>query len=112
MGVYIKGMKMPETCGKCKLNFLTDDYVCCSITDRIPKIVGKYANSKTDLDYRLKSIESVKRPEWCPLVEVKEPHGRLGDLDYLYDVFQANGCTDSLVYMLIKAEPTVIEGSE
>lgn len=40
---------------------------------------------------------------------VLHEHGRLGDLDYLYKKFEANGCKDSNVYRLIKDEPTIIE---
>ena len=43
---------------------------------------------------------------------VLEPHGRLGDLDYLYKKFEANGCKDSNVYRLIKDEPTIIESNK
>ena len=39
-------------------------------------------------------------------------HGRLGDLDYLYKKFEANGCKDSNVYRLIKDEPTIIESNK
>ena len=38
-------------------------------------------------------------------------HGRLGDLDYLYKKFEANGCKDSNVYRLIKDEPTILEAT-
>lgn len=77
MSVYIKGMEMPESCGTCKMHFLGDpDYVCCGITDRIPKVVAKYRNSRTDLDARKASIESVARPDWCPLIPVPE-HGQV-----------------------------------
>ena len=76
MSVLIKDMEMPERCSKCKMHFLSNygngtDYVCCSITDRVPKIVYKYHNSKIDLDARQKSIMAVERPDWCPLEEVK-----------------------------------------
>lgn len=86
MGVYIPSMKMPDKCGECKMHFLSNfpqSYVCCQITDRIPKIVEKYIDSKTDLDVRKSSIMAVKRPNWCPLVEVPVPHGRLIDADAL-----------------------------
>ena len=86
MGVYIKGMEMPKVCGECKMHFLSGDgYVCCLITDRVPKRVGKFADSKTDLDFRWSSIMQVERPKWCPLIEVPEPHGDLIDrekIDY------------------------------
>lgn len=84
MSVLIKGMEMPKNCGECKMHFLSSDSnVCCQITDRIPKIVDRFYDSKIDLDARKKSIMSVKRPEWCPLVDVPTPHGRLVDVNML-----------------------------
>ena len=59
MGVFIKGMEMPERCGQCFLR------------------VG-------DCKQRMYMEH---RPKGCPLVEVKEPHGRLGDLDKLMTEF-------------------------
>ena len=43
---------------------------------------------------------------------LQKGHGRLGDLDYLYKKFKANGCKDSNVYRLIKDEPTIIKGTK
>ncbi len=54
MGVYIKGMEMPNNCGACPLR----------------------------LAWCRERIYMVTRPERCPLVPVP-PHGRLGDLDKL-----------------------------
>ena len=62
MGVYIKGMKMPKECGECPLYSSIDD-VC--------------QFDQTDTCY------DEKRPWWCPLVEVPEPHGDLIDRDAL-----------------------------
>jgi hypothetical protein len=47
-------------------------------------------------------------------VQLPKDHGRLGDLDYLYDRFKANKCPDENVYRLIKEEPTILgaEGAE
>lgn len=85
--ILIRGMEMPKSCGTCKAHFLSgNDYVCCCLTDRTPKSVAKFHNSKIDLDARKKSIETVQRPEWCPLVELPEGHGRLIDADVLYEV--------------------------
>lgn len=56
MGVYIKGMKMPKECGECPLYSSIDD-VC--------------QFDQTDTYY------DKKRPLWCPLVEVREPHEKL-----------------------------------
>lgn len=64
MGVYIKGMEMPTSCGFCKLRHAdTFHGDSCSVT------IGLWC-------------EFQKRPDNCPLVLVP-PHGRLGDLDRL-----------------------------
>ena len=54
MGVYIKGMEMPERCGQCFLR------------------VGN-CKQRTYME---------RRPKDCPLVEIKEPHGRLIDATF------------------------------
>lgn len=51
MSVFIKGMEMPESCVLCRLECL----------------------------YRIHN--STSRSEYCPLVEIKTPHGRLIDAD-------------------------------
>ena len=56
MGVYIKGLEMPENCFDCEIG-------SCSLKDR------------------LKYIED-RHPD-CPLVEIRTPHGRLIDADAL-----------------------------
>lgn len=53
MSVLIKNMEMPERCGQCFL---------------------RVGNCK-------QRIYMESRPKSCPLVEVKEPHGRLIDAD-------------------------------
>ena len=59
MSVLIKNMEMPERCGQCFL---------------------RVGNCK-------QRVYMEHRPKGCPLVEVKEPHGRLGDLDKLMTEF-------------------------
>ena len=76
MGVYIKGMKMPkecEYCGFCRF-YPENGNVWCNAKNIILKTKWKEPNW-THLD--------VKRPEWCPLVEVPELHGDLIDRDAL-----------------------------
>ena len=63
--VLIKGMEMPENCYDCKFEC---ENLCCVIGRR---------------------TESLDRPDWCPLVEVPTPHGRLVDADEI--VRYANG---------------------
>lgn len=58
MGVYVKDMEMPQKCGTC--DFRVNDFTCLASSGAVLKVL-------------------YKRPDWCPLVEVKEPHGRLLD---------------------------------
>ena len=61
MGVYIKGMAMPENCSECPV-----------------ALSGKYCRiNKTYTTY----IKLPIRPDYCPLVELPEKHGDLIDRD-------------------------------
>ena len=93
MGVFVKGMEMPRSCYECKVWFECFD-------EKPP----------------FNMIKSV-----CPLVEVKEPHGRLGDLDKLKAKFRHSEKDDevdkawnSAVRRIITQAETIIEpeGSE
>lgn len=57
-----------------------------------------------------------RRPDWCPLIEVKTPHGRLGDLDELKAKFRHSKKDDevdkawiSTVRRIITQAETIIE---
>lgn len=65
MGVFIKGMEMPQKCGQCKLYHAEYPMYCLAVEGY--RTVG--------------APYGMPRPDWCPLVEVKEPHGRLIDAD-------------------------------
>ena len=89
MGVYVKGMEMPENCRECD--------------DELAHLVQcKYWTG----------IES----NGCPPVPVKTPHGRLIDADALVDtvVFHTNISADTKEFIedLIGIAPTVIEAEE
>lgn len=93
MGVYIKGMKMPIDCNTCYI-------------------------SECSLPYS-KVVPIGYRHEECPLVEVKEPHGRLVDADEIItqmNEMQVEGetFTTAVNYVkLINADaPTVIDSEE
>lgn len=64
MGVFVKGMYLPPSCYFCHM---TNEglYLC--------KANNPYKQLEDDCEER--------RPNWCPLTEVPEPHGRIGDLD-------------------------------
>jgi len=66
MGVYIKGMEMPESCSVCPLMVTVEYEEICSQT-------GEY-------------VCQYDRADDCPLVPVK-PHGRLIDADALMREF-------------------------
>ena len=85
MSVLVKGMKMPRDCHECKVWFECFD-------EKPP----------------FNMFKSV-----CPLVEVKEPHGRLIDADETIRIWE--GATiEGSIKPLIDVRPTVIEaeGSE
>ena len=66
MGVYIKDMKMPKCCDECSIRAMALSW--CN--------VAKHSTSHSNTG---KPLDQSKRPQWCPLVEIKEPHGRLLD---------------------------------
>lgn len=81
MGVYIKGMDMPVDCYECKVWFQCFD-------EKPP----------------FNMIKSV-----CPLVEVKEPHGRLIDADVLKQSAHLDGRVKTCIDTWIDSQETVIE---
>ena len=62
MSVMIKGMKMPENCETCE--YQTKGACFASGVNK-----GTITIRRMDKD----------RPDWCPLVELPEKHGRLFD---------------------------------
>ena len=79
MGFYVD-LEMPKDCPMCPFaNYDMFNTFCgCDITR------GKRWAVKNDKDY----AESSTRPDWCPLIEVPEPHGRLIDADALHKLFE------------------------
>ena len=70
MSVVVKDMAMPETCEECNFHCYNGngEYICVATPMFYP---FNLANSKGI------------RKDWCPLVEVPAPHGRLIDADAL-----------------------------
>lgn len=84
MSVLVKGIKMPKDCPQCLLSSwspITDEFLGCFA------VPGKRYAVLSDKEY----AKSTKRPDWCPLVELPEKHGRLIDADELIDY-----CNDML----------------
>ena len=104
MSVFIKGMDMPVDCRDCRLmDFDTDSgKTWCSPADAI-------------LAEDWNPIPFNGRPDWCPLVEVKTPHGDLIDRDNAYNVMLNEMCGTGFqgkASYVLKSElytPTVIE---
>jgi hypothetical protein len=95
MSVLIKGMKMPEKCGSCDL-FHVESPMHCTVVKGHKTVGAPYG---------------MPRPDWCPLVEIPEPHGRLIDADRA-TAESIKGTGKRL--LAIDTAPTVIEaeGSE
>lgn len=82
MGVYVKGMGMPKSCSDC-LFFVdglydANDELCSAC-------LAKEDNSPWGCGYEeIDGIDHMaRRMDYCPLVEVAEPHGDLVDRDIL-----------------------------
>lgn len=84
MGIYIKGIKKPKHCYECTVGE-------CRV--RLPK---------GDINYNV-------HPQ-CPLIEVKEPHGRLVDTTTAYqDTMIYGEHFRKSVLKIIDNLPTIIE---
>lgn len=80
MSVLIKDMEMPGTCEQCPFHVYHShyEYVCKATPMLYPM---NLANSKGI------------RKDWCPLVEIPSPHGRLIDVDaFKSDYRMGNDC--------------------
>lgn len=78
MGVYIKGMEMPESCFQCWfLHVINPGYFYCFASGE--ELEENFATPKG-------------RYKDCPLVEVPTPHGRLIDADDALDTMSYKMC--------------------
>ena len=104
MSVLIRGMEMPKCCADCPLNY---DQMACIVTG-----TRWWSDTVVLMDFG----SDKERLYDCPLVEVKEPHGRLGDLDKLKAKFRHSEKDDevdkawnSAVRRIITQAETIIE---
>ena len=110
MGVYIKGMEMPEGCPFCPLSHwtrATNEFAGCDI------VQSKRYAMLNDIEFAASLAKS--RPDWCPLADVPTPHGRLID-EYVLIGNAFNGeqnlyCWDD-IEKAIDSTPTIIEAEE
>lgn len=70
MGVFIKGMEMPNRCFECIFLTTAPSFFC---------LAGKK-------DLCAEHGINISRPDWCPLIELP-PHGRMIDADAFEDAF-------------------------
>lgn len=100
--VLVKGMAMPKICNKC--DFCTyvekDRDVWCTSTIRIIK----RGITRPEYEY-----QDLPRPDWCPLMEIKTPHGDLIDRDELFIPALSSSHDNEMVGDIISDAPTVIE---
>lgn len=92
---YIVPKEIPNCCGRCPC-FHAEKLMYCQAV-------------KADKNKRIYAPYGEGRPDWCPLIEVHTPHGRLIDADkFVY------GETDCFyeTEMDLKDAETVIEAEE
>lgn len=95
MSVIVKGMKMPKNCIECVAQFGGICFVAPAEVDDTqvaPTVDEAYEKGK---------------PEWCPLVEIPTPHGRLIDADAYKRYLDKEWIPAN--HDAIDAQPTVIE---
>lgn len=112
MGIYIKGMEMPKNCNECKFGTWSNLHqtACCKRHDFDPCFK----------DYSREYMD--KRADFCPIVEIPEPHGELIDRDALnasikelrkikplYKLNEFWELEGTEIMNLIMGSPTVIE---
>ena len=107
MGVYVKGLKMPKSCSDCL--FFVDGLYDAN-DEPCSACLAKEDNSPWGCGYEeIDGIDHMaRRMDYCPLVEVPEPHGRLIDADALDYKLDASD-RDIYVKYTLEEESTVIE---
>ena len=94
---------MPSRCAECILCNLRHGTKC--------KVTGEtYYNGKY---YARGGYDG--KPDWCPLVEVPTPHGRLIDADALLEDVRKNSVSysaDDFAHEWVDVQPTVIGAEE
>ena len=96
MSIIIKGMEMPKSCFECRFSI---DGFCQAMEP----------GARTDDD-------KAQVSNWCPLVEVPTPHGRLIEAERLMHKLIRYGGVSSWseeeLYYTIKDMDTIIEAEE
>ena len=95
MSVLIKNMEMLENCDKCRFQSALKLYC-----DAMPyNFCG--------------NTDDIERPDWCPLISIPTPHGRLIDADKLAnETFYGATSAPYITYRKFVNAPTVIEAED
>ena len=100
--VLVRGMDMPKECRVCSLK---------EYNEHTGEMRCKPANVIISRNY--KPIWFGGRPDdWCPLVEVKTPHGDLIDRDELFIPALSSSYDNEMVGDIISDAPTVVEAED
>lgn len=107
MSVLVKDMEMPKDCRECCMAeyHINTGKTWCKPADGL-------------LAVNFKPIPFEGRPDWCPLVEVPNKHGRLIDADELKGQYPHDSDweypvnTNEYVVQTINEAPTIIEAEE
>ena len=87
MSVLVKGMKLPESCGACKLSAQVSMSLGAVMRCRLLGVVGTSSSDPYDV--------LNKRHPNCPLVALPDKHGRLVDADaFKADYGMKDDCAD------------------
>lgn len=101
MSVIVKGMKMPENCIKCPLQF---GGWCYASPPEIDERVAPTVDEAWEQG----------KPDWCPLVALHDKHGRLVDADesekYFWEHLDDNGMAGAM--NAINDMPTIVEAED
>ena len=92
MSILIRGMEMPKKCGQCKL-FHAEHPMYCTADESHRTVGAPYG---------------MPRPDWCPLIDIPTPHGRLIDADELVRIWTGAKFYGN-IKPIVDARPTVIE---
>lgn len=96
---YLVPKEIPNRCGRCPCFHAEHPMYCKAVkADKSKRIYAPYGEG---------------RPDWCPLIEIPTPHGRLIDADKLAnETFYGATSAPYITYRKFVNAPTVIEAEE
>ena len=90
MSVIIKNMNFPDICENCRMCVIQwtqdDDPMSFAYCNAAEEFIAK-ASDGSD---KIVSTAILSKVDWCPLVDIPKPHGRLIDADALADDLDAD----------------------